>query len=110
MIFLSGSIGAFARETFRWRTLYLAGRIKKYTQPAYLGIAMAIVILGGLTSLIFTSLLPKSAQLPGAFVLGAGLELAVQQAARLRMPRVPLGNESSDTAEEPATIDEFLRQ
>ena len=107
-IFVSGMAGALSREVFRWRTLYVAGRMAKYLHPLYLGIAAVIIVLGGTVSLIFAPLLPiPNSQLPAAFVIGAGLELIVQQAAKLKMPKVPMGPESNEAAQ--ASIEDFLR-
>lgn len=108
LIFCAAILGALARETFRWRTLYLSGRLDLYLKPLYIGIALTIVIMAGLVALIFAPLLPSGApQNAAAFVFGAGFELVVRAAARLRMPKVPMGGPAE--ARSPGSVDEFLR-
>ena len=129
LIFGTGVAGAVAREVFRWRTLYLAGRLDKYLKPTYIIIAAIIVVLAGVSALVFAPFLTSDiqVQLPIAFVIGAGFELLVQLAARLQMPSISMGADITNRADEatkfvakptkraailtdrPANLGEFLR-
>lgn len=122
LIFGAGLVGALAREVFRWRNLYNAGRIEKFTTPLYCGIALSICILSAAIAVIFSPLMPAGDEsLPVAFVIGAGAELVVLWAARLKMPPLPMprlpmgthpseaGNQSRPADEPGASIHEFLR-
>ena len=107
-IFLAALVGGLSREAFRWRAIYVSGRIQKYSTPLYLGIAAAIVLLAGLVGLILAPLAPSGQpQIAAAFVIGAGLELVVRQAARLKMPTVPMGG--GERVQTMPSVSEFLR-
>lgn len=108
-MFLLGALGALAREILRWRKLYLAGRLKKYLNPTYISIAAAVVILAGVCAMVFTPALATAPNLvrPMSFVIGAGFELLVQQAAKLRMPSLPMGEDQGKAR--PPSVNEFLR-
>jgi hypothetical protein len=104
----SAAVGALAREVFRWRALYLHGRIQKYTNPLYVCIAGSIIILASITALIVAAMLPFGpTRYLIAFVVGAGFELVVQAAAKLQMPNIPMGS-SEEQRELPASLHEFL--
>lgn len=80
-----GLVGGLARELVRWRGLVLKGDAAVFAQPLFLAVGAIEVALGGGLATLAHSYMPMlmpALALLAAFLIGAGFEEIVKQAAR----------------------------
>ncbi len=96
LLFLSGVIGALAREVQRWRRLTNRRRADKFRKMKYFIISLVQISIGGSLAVIFAQFADAPWCYPIGFVAGAGQEELLRRAMMLKIwtPSVDHGPEA----------------
>jgi hypothetical protein len=84
-MFLSGVIGALAREVQRWRRLTNRKRADKFRKIKYFMISLVQILIGGSLAVIFAQFADVPLCYAIGFVAGAGQEELVRRAMMLKI-------------------------